>query len=129
MPRASISKGSEPSSLVRYEERDVANRSVRGVTEGQSVHVVPVQVAEQRSNREMARRREISTVAADPSAGVEQQRRHFTVVREGHARRVAAVALELLTRRRRRTPDAEEGDSHAVSRRSNLLGGVRWRVQ
>jgi hypothetical protein len=45
--------------------------------------------------------------------GVEQQCRHLAVVRECNARRVTAVALERLARRRRGTPHTEEGNAHA----------------
>jgi hypothetical protein len=70
-----------------------------------------VEVAEEQRTPKRFTVEELGEVA-DAGASVEYQRGGFTVSGECDARRVAAVADEVLSGRGRRAPDAEEVNPH-----------------
>ena len=113
-------------SLQREEQRGNAQHYVQGLLsnlddknaeaiaylhdqERQPLHVVPVEVRDERDAVEGAVLRLGQAVEAEAGAEVEDDRAMARLL-EHHARGVAAVALVLSTRTRGRTPDAEKGD-------------------
>ena len=101
----STSAAVRPSSLGRAVHDEPAVLVEQRTEERQALDVVPVQVAEQARAPERHVGRAAQPEVAQPGAEVEQQRVLAGDV-DGHARRVAAVAADVIAMARGRAPDA-----------------------
>src|SRR5690606_1249553 len=100
--------------LRRAVDVDLGAGPVDGDEERQALHVVPVEVRDQRVAPEAAVGGLGGAQEAEPGAEVEDDRLVARLL-DGDARRVAAVALVRLARARCRPADAEEGHVQTAS--------------
>ncbi len=98
----------------RHVHVDAGIGPVTGREEGQPLGVIPVQVAEEHRTGE-GPAVEQGRHATQAGPRVEEQGGRRPVVGQRHTRRVAAVAYEVGTGRRRGTPHAAHHDTHGAT--------------
>ena len=111
----------------RHVERDAGVGSVGGWKERHTLSVVPVQVAHHDRTDEGIRGQQFGH-PPQASARIQEERRPLAVVREGEARRVAAIADEIGAGGRGRPARAADGHLHGnrpIGERAGV-GIERW---